>query len=52
MHDNPNLLDHILLILAWVSLPVSASRELLFSESGSYLSAFERILLLETEKVG
>jgi hypothetical protein len=42
----------VLLILARVSLPVFVERELLFAESGSYLSAFECILLLETEKVG
>jgi hypothetical protein len=42
----------VLLMLAWVSLPVFAEREFLFAESGSYLSAFERILFLETETVG
>jgi hypothetical protein len=42
----------VLLILARVALPVFAERELLFAESGSYLSAFECILLLEIEKVG
>jgi hypothetical protein len=40
------------LILVWVSLSVFVKREFLFAKSGSYLSAFERILLLETEKVG
>jgi hypothetical protein len=42
--------DTFLLILSRVSLPVFAEREFLFAESGSYLSAFECILLLETEK--